>query len=218
MVDDDQFREIEKRAKGLAISLNRTVEKSAADVLNNGTTAGGGTEDTHISGGDSYALFYASHPRSDGGTAISNTTSKDLAEDAIEDITVAMRETLDDRGELMLVAPDTLIIPPSLEREARILLESSGRVGTTNNDINPYQGALNLVVWPFISSAAGGSDTAYYVMDKSSHKLNWFWRKKSSLDQNLDFDTGNVEYKLTARWSNGFSDWRGTFGSTGDNA
>jgi len=218
MIADDQFREVEKRAKNLAASLNRTVETSASNVLNNGWTAGGGTEDTHQSGGDSYALFYASHPRSDGGTAISNTTSMDLAEDAIETILNAMRATKDDRGELILVTPNTLIIPPALEREARILLESSGRTGTTNNDINPYKGALNLVVWDFLGSAAGGSDTAYFVLDSKNHNLNWFWRERQALDRNVDFDTGNIEYKLTARWSNGFSGWRGTYGSTGDNA
>jgi len=218
MVADDQFREIEARAKGLAISFNRSVESSGADVFNNGWTAGGGTNDTHISGGDGYALFSDDHTRSDGGTAISNQCTTDLAEDALESILVAMRETLDDRGELILVQPDTLLIPPALEKEARILLESGGRTATTNNDINPYQGALKLVVWDFLGSAGGGSDTAYFVLDSKSHKLNWFWKERSNMDRNVDFDTGNIEYKLTARWSNGFSDWRGVYGSLGDNS
>jgi len=213
MIDDAQFRVIEQNTKNIAYAGNRYIETSAANVFNNGWTAGGGTEDTHTSGGDSYALFYASHPRADGGTAISNTTSMDLAEDALETILVNMRATLDDRGQKMLVRPDTLIVPPALEREAKILLESSGRVGTANNDMNPYQGRLKLIVWDFLSS-----DTAFFVLDSKIHKINWFWRQRPYLKRNEDFDTGNIEYKYIARWSNGFSDWRGTYGSTGDNA
>jgi hypothetical protein len=219
MVDDDQYREVEKRAKGLAIAMNRTVEQSGADVLNNGWTAGaGGKASGFLTGGDSYALFYASHPRTDGGTAQSNSTTSDLAEDSLETVLVAMRSTKDDRGELILVQPDTLIIPPALEKEAMILLNTQGRVGTANNDVNPYKGRLNIVVWDFLGSAAGGSDTAWFVLDKSMNPLNWFWRKRGSLERNVDFDTSNIEYKLTARWSNGFSTWRGIYGSKGDNS
>jgi phage major head subunit gpT-like protein len=218
MVDDDQYREVEARAKGLAIALNRTVEQSAADVLNNAFTAGGGGKAQFVSGGDGVALFAANHPRSDGGAVQSNTTTMDLAEDALETVLVTMRATKDDRGELMLVQPDTLIVPPALEKEARILLNTSGRVGTANNDINPYQGVLKLVVWDFLGAAAGGSDTAWFVLDSKQNPLNWFWRKKGSLERNVDFDTANIEYKLTARWSNGFSNWRGIFGSKGDNS
>lgn len=220
MVEDDQFRAVAPRAKGLAISANRSIELSGADVLNYGTTSGGGGMAAFTSGGDAKALFANDHPRSDGGATQDNENSMDLAEDAIETITVTMAETLDDRGELIQITADTIIIPPALEREAKILLQSSGRVGTANNDINVYQGALNLVVWPFISAAAatGGSDTAYYVLDSKNNKLNWFWRRRQRLDNDVDFDTGNMEYKLTARWSCGFSDWRGIFGSSGDNA
>lgn len=219
MVDDDQYREVEKRAKGLAIALNRTVEQSAADVLNNGWTAGaGGKAAGFLTGGDGKALFATDHPRLDGGAAQANSTTMDLAEDSLEYVLNAMRSTVDDRGELMLVQPDTLIVPPALEKEARILLDSTQRVGTANNDINPYQGRLKLVVWDFLGAAAGGSDTAWFVVDSKQNPLNWFWRKKGSLESNTDFDTGNIEYKLTARWSCGFSSWRGIFGSKGDNS
>lgn len=218
MIDDDQYREIEKRAKGLAIATNRTVEESASDVFNNGWTNGGGGKAQFMSGYDAKALFASDHPRSDGGTAIGNTTTMDLAEDSIEAITIAMRATLDDRGQLMLVKPDTLLVPPALEKEARILLNSSGRAGTANNDINPYEGLLKLISWDFISSAAGGSDTAYFVLDSNTHMLNWFWRQQPNLERNVDFDTKNIEYSIDARWSCGFSGWRGLYGSKGDNS
>jgi len=219
MIADDQFREVEKRAKGLAIAGNRSVETAASDVLNYGWTSGGGGKAAFLSGGDAKALFASDHPRSDGGTAQSNTTTMDLAEDSIETILVAMRETLDDRGQLMLVRPDKLVIPPALEKEAKILLNSSQRIGTANNDINPYEGVLTPIVWPYIANVtAGGSDTAYSVLDSNLHSLNFFWRQQPNLENNDDFDTKDLEYSLDARWSCGFSGWRGTFGSKGDNS
>jgi phage major head subunit gpT-like protein len=219
MVDDDQYRMIEDRAKGLAISLNRTVEQSGADVWNNAWTAGAGGKATgFLTGGDAKALFATDHPRVDGGTDQGNSTTADLAEDSLEDVLLAMRATKDDRGELILMQPDTLLISPAMEKTAKILLQTNLRPGTANNDVNVYQGRLNLVVWDFLSSAAGGSDTAWFVLDKSAHKVNWFWRKRGSLERNVDFDTANIEYKLSARWSNGFSDWRGVYGSKGDNS
>lgn len=218
MVQDDQYRMVEARAKGLAIAANRSVEKSAADVFNYGFTVGGGGDAQFQSGGDAVALFSASHPRTDGGTAQSNTDTMDLAEDSLESVLLSMRSTVDDRGQLMLVKPDTLLIPPALEKEANILLQTTGRPGTANNDINPYKGRLNVIVWDFISAAAGGSDTAWFVLDKGQHQLNWFWRQKPELDRNVDFDTKNIEYSIDARWSNGFSAWRGVYGSKGDNS
>ena len=218
MVADDQYRMIESRAKGLAIAGNRSVEQAGADVLNYAFTAGGGGKAQFMSGGDAAALCSASHPRTDGGGNQSNTATADLAEDSLENALLAMRQTLDDRGQLMVVRPDTLVIPPALEKEASILLNTSLRVGTANNDINPYKGRLNIVVWDFLGAAAGGSDTAWFILDKGAHKLNWFWRQKPELERNVDFDTKNIEYSIDARWSNGFSDWRGVYGSKGDNS
>jgi hypothetical protein len=130
-----------------------------------------------------------------------------------------MRATLDDKGQLQGIAPTTLVVPPALEKEATILLQSSLRTGTANNDINPYQGALKLVVWDYLGSAAGGSDTAWFILADSDHLLNWFNRSDNGLEGPFtDFDTKAAKWTVDARWSAGWSDWRGVYGSKGDNS
>ena len=130
-----------------------------------------------------------------------------------------MRATLDDKGQLQLVKPDTLLVPPALEKEASILLKSTGRTGTANNDVNPYQGALKLVVWDYLGSAAGGSDTAWFVIDSNIHKLNFFNRSNRGLEgPEYDFDTKTAKWSIVVRASVGWSDWRGVWGSLGDNS
>lgn len=216
--EDDQFGIIKQRPRALALAKMRTMEQFAADIFNYGFTAGGGGIATFTSG-DGKALFATDHPRTDGGTAQSNMTTADLAEDSLEAALVAMRATVDDKGQLMYVQPDTLVVPPALEKEARILLGSQGRVGTANNDLNPYKGALNLVVWDYLGSAAGGSDTAWFVLDSSNHKLTWFDRSDRGVEgPEWDFNTKTAKWSVVVRNSVGFSDWRGVYGSKGDNS
>ncbi len=216
--EDDQHGEIKKMAKNLAVARVRHSESLAADIFNYGTTAGGGGKATFTSG-DAKALFATDHPRTDAGTAQSNLSTADLAEDSLEAALIAMRSTLDNKGQLMLIQPTHLVVPPTLEKEARILLESTQRTGTSNNDVNAYKGALELIVWDYLGAAGGGSDTAWYVLDKMVHQLNWFWRKRPvPQGPEEDFDSGAMKWKLTYRASVGFSDWRGTYAGSGTNA
>jgi len=217
--EDDQFNVILRKPSHLARAKTRTQERMMADVFNYSFTAGGGGLSAFTSG-DALALFSSAHTREDGGATQSNQTTSDLAEGPIENALVGIRSQLDHKGQLFMASGDTLIVPPALEKEARILLDSSGRVGTANNDINPYQGRLKIVVWDFLGSASpGGSDTAWFVLDSSLHQLNFFNRIDRGLEgPEMDFDTSTAKWKVDVRHSVGFSGWRGTYGSKGDNS
>lgn len=216
--EDDQFNVIKKKPADLAKAKIRTQEQMMADVFNYSFTAGGGGLSPFTSG-DALALFSAAHLREDGGATQTNTTTQDLNENSLELALVSIRTTLDHKGQLFMAKGDTLVVSPALAKEADILLHSTGRVGTANNDINPYQGALKLVVWDFLGSAAGGSDTQWFVMDSSLHQLNFFNRSDRGLEgPEWDFDTKTAKWSVDVRHSVGFSGWRGTFGSKGDNS
>lgn len=216
--EDDQFNVIKRKPTNLAKAKIRTQEQMMADVFNYAFTAGGGGLSTFTSG-DGLALFSNAHTREDGGATQSNYTTTDLNEASLETGIVGMRTTLDHKGQLYMCKADTLVVGPALEKEARILLNSTQRVGTANNDVNPYQGALKLVVWDFIGSAAGGSDTAWFLLDSSLHQLNFFNRSDRGLEGPYwDFDTKTAKWSVDVRHSVGYSGWRGTWGSKGDNS
>jgi hypothetical protein len=216
--EDDQFNVIRRKPANLARAKVRTQEQMLADIFNYAFTAGGGGL-SQFTSGDAAALVSASHNREDGGTAQSNYTTTDLNEGSLETGIVSMRQTLDLKGQLFMSKADTLVVAPALEKEARILLNSTGRVGTANNDVNPYQGALKLVVWDFLGSAAGGSDTAWFLLDSSLHALNFFKRSDRGIEgPEWDFDTKTAKWSVDVRWSVGFSSWRGVYGSKGDNS
>lgn len=219
MYEDDQFNVMNRLPRDLALAKIRTKEQAAADIFNYGFTAGGGGTAAFTSG-DTLALFSSAHTSTgDNVGTQSNTTTADLDEDSLETALVTMRQTLDNKGQLQMIQPDTLIVPPALEKEARILLDSSGRVGTANNDVNPYQGRLKLIVWDYLGSALGGSDTAWFIVDSKMHWLQWFNREDGDVDgPEYDFDTKTAKWSIQCRWSVGFSDWRGVYGSKGDNS
>jgi len=212
LYDDDQFNVIRKLPADLAVSASRTVETAAADVFNNGFTSGGGGY-SPFTAGDAVALFSASHPRADGGTVISNTSTMDLAEDSLETAIVAMRSTVDDRGELRPIRANTLLAPVELEKEAMILMKTDGRVGTGNNDINPYKGQFTIKIWDYLTSS-----TAWFLLDTSGHQLNFFWRVRPEVDQDKAAETHIAKWIGYLRFSVGWSAWRGVWGSKGDNS
>lgn len=201
MYEDDQYNVMKKKASALARSTRRTIEYYAASVINNAFTT---------VGGDGAALSSASHPRSDGGTAQSNTGTGALTEATLTAAILAMRNQLDDKGMKIQVRPTHLIVPPALENTARILLGSNLRSGTANNDMNPIKGALEVIVYDWMTSS-----TAWFLMDKTQAELNFFWRTKPEFKQDESFDTDAALFKVRCRFSYGFSDWRGFYGSTG---
>ncbi len=216
--EDDQFNVIKRKPANLARAKVRTEEQIMADVFNYSFTAGGGGLSTFTSG-DALALFSSAHTREDGGATQSNYATVDLNEGSLETALVSIGQQLDHKGQLFMAKGDTLVVAPALEKEARILLNSNLRTGTANNDINPYQGALKLVVWPFLAAAAGGSDTAWFVLDSSLHQLNFFKRSDRGLEgPDWDFDTKTARWSVDVRHSVGFSGWRGVYGSKGDNS
>ncbi len=219
LAEDDQFNVILRKPSHLARAKIRTQERMMADVFNYSFTAGGGGLSSFTSG-DALALFSSAHTREDGGATQNNTTTTDLKESSIENALVGIRTQLDHKGQLFMASGDTLVVPPALEKEAKILLNSTGRVGTANNDINPYEGRLKIIVWDFLGSASpGGSDTAWFVVDSSLHQLNFFNRIDRGLEgPEYDFDTSTAKWKVDVRHSVGFSGWRGTYGSKGDNS
>lgn len=214
--DDARFKEVADGAKGLAATAIRTIDKEAAKLLNNATNT------TYFTGADGLALVSNSHTREDGGTAIDNADTGAFNETNVESALVAFAELVDGRGQLIDMTPNQLLVPPALEKEARILMNSTGRTSTGNNDINPYKSQFDVVVWPRLASSQGGSDTAWYLLDSSYNKsgkgLNILMRVNPEIDSEIELETGVKKYVGYMRFAEGFTDFRGVRQSTGTSA
>lgn len=210
MIDDEKFNMIAKLPRSLANAKMRTKEQAAADVFNYGFVAGGGGL-ARFEGGDSKALFATDHVNRAGTVTQSNRITTPLSQTSLQAVISAMKTRRDSKNQIVTFTPDTLLVPPALEYTARVILESTQVVGSANNDVNPVKGALNLIVWPYLTSS-----TAWFVLDSKAHELNFFNRKDEGVKGPVyDFDNEAAKWKAVCRFSVGFSDWTGVYGSTG---
>ena len=210
-MEDNLYDSLSARyTKSLARAMAYTKQIKAAAILNTGFTGSG-----NPTYGDGKVLFATDHPLVNGGVNSNRpTTGADLNETSLEAAVIQIAAWTDERGLLIAAKPKKLIVPPALMFVATRLLETSLRVGTTDNDINALKNN---------GSIPGGyavnhflTDTnAWFLMTDVPNGLKHFVRTPLSTSMDGDFDTGNSRYKARERYSFGVSDSLGAFGSPG---
>jgi len=218
---DDRFGEIKKEASMLGEVARKTPDVYAADAFKNGFTTTDRFGNSQLAA-DGVRFFSTIHLKSKDAatTTMSNASAAGitLTEDNLETGSVAVREQLNEQGLIANCAAQILLVPPKLSKQARIITESTQRPDTANNDINIYKGgSLTVVEWPELGAAAGGSDTAWYLLDPAKSKLIFQWREKPTVFP-VEFEKNPYRYvyDCLARWEYGMQNWRGVWGSAGD--
>jgi len=208
-MEDNLYDSLSARyTKALARGMAYTKQVKAASILNNGFN-------TAFTYGDGQPLFSTAHPLVSGGTN-SNTpaTAADLNETSLEAAVIQIAGWTDERGLLIAAKPRKLIVPPNLMFVATRLLETSLRVGTTDNDINAIKNNGSIpegyTVNHFLTDTNG-----WFLTTDVPNGLKHFVRTPMSTSMDGDFDTGNMRYKARERYSFGVSDPLGIYGSPG---
>ncbi len=207
--EDGQYGSIASRyTKALARSMSSTKEIKAANVLNNATSAG------VYAGGDGVALLSTSHPTTNGNQSNTLSTAADLSETSLESILIQIADMKDDRGLRIAAQGTMLVIPTAYTFTAERLLESQLRTGTADNDINAIRSGGYLPQGYHVMRRLTDSD-AFFVTTDVPDGMKMFQRSPMKKGMEGDFETGNVRYKVRERYSFGFTDWRGIFGTEG---
>ena len=208
-IEDNLYDSLSSRyTKSLARAMAYTKQVKAAAVLNNGFSSS-------YPGGDGVSLFNASHPLISGGTN-SNTpsTQVDLNETSLEAAVIQIAAWTDERGLLIAAKPKKMVVPPNLMFVAKRLLDTELRVSTADNDINAIKqmGAIpeGYTVNHFLTDT-----NAWFLTTDVPNGMKHFVRTPLSNSMDGDFDTGNVRYKARERYSFGWSDPLGMWGSSG---
>ncbi len=206
-IEDNLYDSLSGRyTKALARAMAYTKQVKAANVLNTGFTA---------NGGDGVPLFSTQHPLVSGGVN-SNTpaTQADLNETSLENAVIQIAAWTDERGLLIAAKPKKLIIPPALKFVATRLLETELRVGTADNDINAIKNNGSIPEGYTVNNFLTDTN-AWFLSTDVPNGMKHFVRTPMSTGMDGDFDTGNVRYKARERYSFGYSDPLGMFGSQG---
>jgi hypothetical protein len=208
-IEDNLYDSLSARyTKALARAMSYTKQTKAAAILNNGF-------DTNYPGGDGVPLFSASHPTV-GGSTNSNlpAVTADLNETSLEAAVIQIAAWTDERGLLIAAKPEKLVIPPSLMFIATRLLETELRVGTADNDINALKSNGSIPGGYTVNHFLTDPD-AWFLTTDVPNGLKHFVRAPLANSMDGDFDTGNVRYKSRERYSFGWSDPLGMYGSAG---
>lgn len=203
MWEDDLYGKMRKMPKSLGRSMRISIEQDAANVYNRAFNS-------TYTGGDVKELCATDHPLTGGGTEQNEPSSNaDLSATSLEQALIDIAATVDDRGLQLALRPKLLVVTPTYNWTASKLLESTQEPGSGNNDVNPAKGIMPYTVNHYLSD----SDAWFVLCD--DHEVNFFFRRRPDFEQGNDFDTEDAKYKATARWSNGWSEWRGVYGSQG---
>jgi len=208
MYEDDLYDvAARRRAQGLAFSMRQTKETIAANVLNRAFTAA-------YTGGDGVELCATTHPNKSGGTWKNElTTAADLSEAALEQARIDIADFQTDRGLKINYKPVGLVIPPELEFEACRILKSVLQNDTANNATNALK-SLGTIPKVIVNNYLTDTD-AWFIKTGCPDGMKWYERRADEFGMDNDFDTELAKFKATARFSFGWTDPRGIFGSPG---
>ena len=208
-IEDNLYDSLSARyTKALARGMSYTKQVKAASVLNNGFSSS-------YLGGDGSSLFSTTHPLVSGATnANTPSTPVDLNETSLEAAVIQIAAWTDERTLLIAAKPRKLVVPPALMFVATRLLETKLRTGTNNNDISAIvnNGTVpeGYTVNHFLTDV-----NAWFLLTDVPNGLKHFVRTPLQNSMDGDFDTGNVRYKSRERYSFGWSDPLGVWGSSG---
>jgi len=207
-IEDNLYDRIASRyTKALARSMANTKQVKAANVLNNGF-------DSNYAGGDGSPLFSTTHPTIAGSFSNTLATQADLNETSLEQAIIDIAALTDERGLKIAARPVKAIVPPELQFTSERLMKSEGRTGTANNDINAIK-SMGMVPQGYTVNNFLTDPDAWFLRTDVPNGMKMFLRAPIKTSMEGDFDTGNVRYKARERYSFGWSDPRGIFGSQG---
>lgn len=194
-------------SKELARAMQHTKEVKVANLLNNATSGS-------FLGGDGVALLSASHPTVDGTQSNILATPADLSETSLEDLLIQIDTATDDRGIPIFLQAVRLLIPPQLRFVAQRILHSELRVETANNDANAVR-QLGMISGNYAVIQRMTDPDSWFVKTDCPDGMKHIVRKPISGGMEGDFETGNMRFKKRERYIQGWSNWRGAYGTMG---
>ena len=205
-IEDNLYDRLSSRyTKALARSMASTKNIKGAAVLNNAF-------DANFAGGDGKALCATDHPTLAGSFANELTTAAELNETSLEQSLIDIAAFTDERGLKIAAQGTKLVIPSALQFTADRRMNSAGRVGTADNDINAIRN-MGMISGGYTVNHYLTNAKKFFIMTDVPNGLKHFNRAPIKTSMEGDFDTGNVRYKARERYVFGFSDPRGIFGS-----
>jgi len=210
-LEDELYGQLNDGARALARVMRITKEIEGAAVYNNGFDAG----ETMLDG-DGSALFSLTHSNGPSGGTYSNrlTVDADLSEASLEDLLIQIQTITDARGLPAALQAMKLCVAPANSFEAQRILGSVLQNDTGNNATNAVRD-MNSVRDGFNSNPFLTDTDAWFLITDAPQGMKYYTRRAVRFGQDDAFTSGNARFKADERYSFGWTDARGAFGSAG---
>lgn len=209
LFDDDQHSVVTKAVRDMAQKGRMTRDRNAFAIFRNAFT-------TALTN-DGVALVADAHVTLSGAT-VDNRLTAALTEASLNDAIVSLVEQKSQDGVISGSMPKTLLVPTKLFKLACEITESDLRSGTGNNDMNVYSTkyGINVATSPWLGAAAGGSDTAWFLLGTNHSITRWVRLPIETAIIDWKFQrNNNYIYKGSFREVVGAMDYVGIVGSVG---
>lgn len=196
----------ERRTQALGFGMRQTKEIVAANQYNRAFNS------SYV-GADGVEMLSTAHPTLAGNQSNELAVAADLSEASLEALCIQIGKAKNARGLQISIRPKALIIPTDLTFTAHRILNSVLQSDTANNAVNAIR-AMGKI--PKVAENHYLTDTdAFFIRTDAPRGAVMFQREAASFGQDNDFDTKNLKYGAYERYSFGWTDWRGIYGSAG---
>ena len=163
---------------------------------------------------DNVCLFSTAHPSALKKANQSNRFKDAFSNRALAHAESAMQLFKDDNDELLVVAPDTIIIPndPELMLNVFAAVGADKMPDTANNGFNYQFGRWNVIIWNYLNQFLVGSNRPWMLMDSKYNKecLGAILQDREPFTVRSVYNDSNDANDVHARtrFTAGFNDWR----------
>ena len=220
LVEDAQLGEMKRRARKLITAYGRTREKFGRALYAGGlygTTVSFGGKSFACNSADGLALFHKEHVNKVNGKKQCNLYKGSFTASLLGKIETEMQQMTGDNGELLAVAPDTILIPndAALKDAVFAAIGADKEPTTSNNAYNHQFGRWNVIIDPYLTqalAAMGKTDKPFILLDSKFLETGdgaiFQERKKLEVKSVVDQNNDNNSWRGRARFGAGFVDWR----------
>lgn len=218
IMEDGKTMDLKSKPSAFMTSYNRTRERFGAALYG---TAFAGKDKMTFHGktfdattADKQTLFSVAHPsKIDPEMTQTNMFSDAFSAKALDEAESRMHTMMDDKGNILDVTPDTILIPEiaSLKRAVFAAIGSDKEPDSANNGFNYQYGRWNVVIWPFLNQFITAATAPWALIDSQYNKdyggAPWNDRISLTVKSVIDDNDANV-WKGRSRFNACFNDWR----------
>jgi len=219
MIEDSKVLDLKQRPEAFITGYHRTREDFGACLLANAIKRASSVAyngfNFDVTSADGKALFDKQHPsKIDSANIQSNYFADAFSDDALAALECKMQGFCGDQGELLDVAPDTIVIPNiyKLKKDVFAAIGADKDPNTANNGFNYTFGRWNVIVWPYLNRYLSTGTAPWLLLDSNYNKTYggavWLDRTKLEVSSSVDENTHANVWRGYARFIAGFNDWR----------